>query len=381
MTAGEGSTLRALEPSGSVAERLRIQAGYCLQLGSPLYAELLERAAADFEAGGVVAAVLEGRGDDPADSMLALRLMGAVNRLVLRGDEQALGELYAAPERDPEAEWDEFRAVLERHREELLDLVELPVQTNEVGRCAALLPGFLAVAAEAGLPLRLLEVGASAGLNLRWDSYRYEAPGLAGGSVESTATHCEREASEGTPPGFAWGPADSPVRLEFELLGVRRPDAAARVEVAERRGCDAAPVDPTPEEGRQTLLAYVWPDQRDRLERLRAALELAARIPAEVERASAPAWLARQLAEPARGRATVVYHSIVFQYLDEGEREAFLTHLRDAAARATPEAPLAWLRMEPAGELADVRLTIWPGGGERLLARAGYHGSPIELLP
>ena len=349
--------MRSLEPAGSVAERLRIQAGYCERIGSPLYAGLLERAAEDFEAGGPVADVLGGHEDDPADSMLALRLMGAVNRLVLRGAEPALGELYAAAERKPEAEWVEFRAVLERNAAELRELVELPVQTNEVGRCAALLPGFLAVAAATGLPLRLLEVGASAGLNLRWDSYRYRAG------------------------DFAWGPADSPVTLDFELTGEVHPDPRAPVEIAARRGCDAAPVDPAAAEGRETLLAYVWPDQGPRLERLRAALDLAASTPVAVDRESAPAWVEQQLAEPAAGRATVVFHSIVLQYLSEEERTAFESHVREAAARATAGAPLAWLRMEPAGELAEVRLTVWPGGEERRLGRAGYHGSPVALEP
>ncbi|HYP54817.1 MAG TPA: DUF2332 family protein, partial [Solirubrobacterales bacterium] len=55
-------------------------------------------------------------------------------------------------------------------------------------------------------------------------------------------------------------------------------------------------------------------------------------------------------------------------------------HLREAARRATAEAPLAWLRMEPAGEWTDVRLSTWPDGESRLLARAGYHGSPVEPM-
>jgi len=249
-----------LEPAGSVAGRLRIQAGYCGRIGSPLYAGLLERAAADFEAGGPVAEVLAGHEDDPADSMLALRLMSAVNRLVLRGAEAPLGALYAAAERDPEAEWAEFRAALARNVEQLRGLVELPVQTNEVGRCAGLLPGFLAVAAESGLPLRLFEVGASAGLNLRWDSYRYSAG------------------------DFAWGPAESPLRLDFELRGAPLPAPPAQVEVAERRGCDVAPVDPATPRGRETLLAYVWPDQKARVERLKAALALAPSVPVAVDR-------------------------------------------------------------------------------------------------
>ena len=56
-------------------------------------------------------------------------------------------------------------------------------------------------------------------------------------------------------------------------------------------------------------------------------------------------------------------------------------HLREvihaAGERATGAAPLAWLRMEPAGERAELRLTTWPGGEERVLGTAGYHGHPV----
>ncbi len=149
--------------------------------------------------------------------------------------------------------------------------------------------------------------------------------------------------------------------------------------VAERSGCDAAPVDPSTEEGRLTLLSYVWPDQAARMERLRAALALAAERPATVERGTAAEWTRRRLAEPAAGLATVVFHSIVMQYLADDERGAFERAVAEAGARASDEAPLAWLRMEPDVERAAIRITTWPGGEERLLARAGYHGTPVEL--
>jgi hypothetical protein len=44
-----------------------------------------------------------------------------------------------------------------------------------------LIGGFLRVAAMTRRPLRLLEVGSSAGLNLRWDHYRYEGATERGG--------------------------------------------------------------------------------------------------------------------------------------------------------------------------------------------------------
>lgn len=342
-----------MESAESVlAGRLRFQERACERLGSPLYAGLCARAAADVEAGGPTWEVLRGHEGDPAESALPLRLLGAVNRLVLEGRASELAAHYPDGA-DADATWRTFADTLAGNVEVLRELVELPVQTNEIGRCAAMLAGFLSISVSTGLPLRLLEVGASAGLNLRWDRYAYLAD-------------------------FSWGPADSPVRIDFELRGEWPVGLPERVEVASRRGCDAAPVDPTKPEGALTLLAYVWPDQRQRVERLRAALDFAASVPVEVERESAAAWLGGQLADPVPGQATVVFHSLVAQYLDDQETAAFHDRLREAAARATEEAPLTWLRMEPAGEWTEVRLSTWPDGESRLLARAGYHGTPVE---
>ncbi len=337
----------------AIAEKLQWQADACRMIGSELYAGLLERAVEDVEAGGPTWELLHGHEDDPQFSVLGLRMLGAVNRLVLTGAEPGLSEAYR--ERDADRAWPLLRDVLRRKGSELRDPLDRPVQTNEVGRSAALLFGFLTVQAETGLPLRLLEVGASAGLNLRWDRYHYEAD------------------------GFAWGPNSSPVRLEFELRG-QAPKPPADAEVSSRRGCDASPIDASTEEGRLTLLTYIWPDQEERIARMRAALEVAAEVPALLEAESATAWTRRLLAEEAGGEATVVYHSIVSQYLSEEERAELFANISEAGSRATAEAPLAWLRMEPADDLADVHLTLWPGGENRHIARAGYHGSPVELL-
>jgi hypothetical protein len=349
-----------LDPS--LSARLRIQAGHCGRLGSPLYADLLGRAATDAEEGGPVARVLRGHEDDPPASMLALRLMGAVHRRVLEGALPELASQYhrvpfgrIGTKRNTAEAWPSFRQALVEDAEAIRALLDRPVQTNEVGRCAALLPGFLSVASETGLPLRLLEVGASAGLNLRWDSYRYE-----GGA-------------------FAWGDPASPVRVGFHLEG--DPPTGAEVEIVERRGCDLRPVDPDTEEGRLTLLSFVWADQAERLQRLRVALAAAVEIAVAVGRAGAAGWVGDQLSGPSDQVATVVFHSIVMQYLPEEERLEFERLVREAGEAATVAAPLAWLRMEPAGERAEVRLTRWPGGEEQLLARVGYHGSPVQLLP
>jgi hypothetical protein len=341
-------------PQEAIAEQLQWQADACRLIGSELYAGLLERAVADVREQGPTWEILRGHEEDPRFSVLGLRLLGGVNRLVLTEREPDLAETYRAG--SAPAAWDSLQDVLRRNAVELRELLDLPVQTNEVGRCAALIFGFAAVSVETGLPLRLLEAGASAGLNLRWDRFHYKAN------------------------GFSWGPEDSPVGLELQLEGKPPPVLPAEIEVVERRGCDASPIDPTTPEGRLTLLTYIWPDQVERIKRMRGALEVAAAEPVGLDREPAAPWARRMLAEPAPGKATVIYHSIVSQYLSDEERANLFATIREAGERATAEAPLAWLRMEPADDRANLDLTLWPGGEDRRLARVGYHGTPVELL-
>jgi hypothetical protein len=130
----------------------------------------------------------------------------------------------------------------------------------------------------------------------------------------------------------------------------------------------------------------VWADDVERLGTLRGAIELAAggSAPVTVDRASAPDWLEDRLSGRAAGVATVVFHSVVLQYLSALERGRVRTALERAGAAATGDAPFAWLRMESPdwrrSQPHEVRLTTWPGGRERLLARPGPHGRPVRWL-
>src|SRR4051812_14867987 len=202
------------------------QAVACGYLGSALYAGLLERLADDVERNGPAWRVFEPFRDWSEGAAYPLRVMGVVNRFVLTGRAPGLVPHFARGG-DAEAAWPALVALLEEHGEELRDTaVERGVQTNEVGRAAALGPALMQLSR--GLPLRLLELGTSAGLNLCFDAYRYED---------------------------LWGPEDSPVRLADRYEGAPPPFPAAQVQVAERRGCDPNPVDAGSEEGRLTLLS------------------------------------------------------------------------------------------------------------------------------
>ena len=155
------------------------------------------------------------------------------------------------------------------------------------------------------------------------------------------------------------------------------PDA---IRVAERRGCDLNPIDRTLEESRAALLCFVWPDQSDRLQLLAEAIEIARRVPAQIDRCDAVDWLRVHLADPRRGVVTIVYHSVVMPYLTEENRENLRRVIEDAGRRATADAPLAWLSMEPGGDQADVHLTLWPSGERRLIAQLGFHGGEVKVL-
>ncbi|MGD9703482.1 MAG: DUF2332 domain-containing protein [Acidimicrobiia bacterium] len=338
-----------------MSDALRLQAIGCERLGSRLYARLLHEMLRDHDAGGVTANLLDGRSDRPVHDAIPLRLLGAVHRIVLRGDAPGLAALYpsAGGTDDGRPLLPLFLAVVDEHSDEVERGMALGVQTNEVGRAAVLVGGFALLARRFGLPLDLLEIGGSAGLLLRWDAYRYETP---------TA---------------ALGDPASPVR--FDDVWVTPPPLSETV-VRERRACDAAPLDATDPDARLTLLSFVWPDQHARFTRLHDALELAAERPVVIDRADAGDWLGIHLPVRQAGATTVVYHSIVWQYLSRETKAAVRAALAEAGADASPSSPLAWLRMEPAGPVADLRLTTWPSGSEELLATASYHGADVDWL-
>ncbi|MCU1358301.1 MAG: hypothetical protein JWM89_3719 [Acidimicrobiales bacterium] len=325
----------------------------CQLAGSPLYADVLEAVAADVVVGGPSAAILDPVAEAPFGDAILLRFLAALHRAVLAGDAPALAMHYPSAGGTPHAGLaGALRATVVAHAVEITAQLGCGVQTNEVGRSAALVGGYLELA-RLGLPLHLLEVGSSAGLNLNVDRYRYEAGGRS------------------------FGPADSPLVFREPWLGSSAPDLGLPLVIGSRLGCDAAPIDATTPEGRLRLRSFVWPDQADRLARLDAALLVAERHPPIVVRSDAVAWLATQLAAPVVGACIVVAHSIVLQYLSPGARADFLAILDGAGRRATSDAPLAWLRLEPGGEHAELRLTTWPGGQTRQLATSAYHGPPV----
>ncbi|MGH2956647.1 MAG: DUF2332 domain-containing protein [Solirubrobacterales bacterium] len=338
---------------------LRTNSEEAARWGSPMYSRLCERMVQDVEAGGPTWRLLERYATEPADEYYPFRALAGVHHMVLRGELPELAKHYPSEggDGDADAAWPIVRDAFGRMPHEVVASLGHPLQTNETARCGALIGGFLTVAAETGLPLRAREVGASAGLNLHFDRYRYEQDGK----------------------GF--GPEGSPVRFVDHWRSAVPPfDAPLRV--SSRRGCDIDPIDPTTDEGRLSLLAFMFPDQLRRYELLSEAIEVARGFPNEVDRESVETWLARELRELPEGEATVVFHSLFWIYLPERIREETSAVIREAASRASSGHPLAWLRYELGADLVqcELRLTAWPGGEESLLATGDVHIAPVTWL-
>ncbi|MDX2275778.1 MAG: DUF2332 domain-containing protein [Hyphomonadaceae bacterium] len=336
---------------------LREQMAYCQLFGSPFTAELCERFAEDLEAGGPTADLIGGWAGNPRGDAVALRLAGALHAAVLMGKDAALAAAYPAAKPDWRmAEvWPLARAFLAREHEWVAAFITSPPQTNETRRSIALLAGFLAFAAKHGRPVDMLELGASAGLNLNWDRFRYETP------------------------TWVWGPESSVLITNDWNAPV--PHIEAPLVVRRRAACDVNPLNISDPQQRLQLRSYVWPDQPDRLARFDGAVELALKSPDRVERADAGEWIARKLAERDRSAPLIVYHSVFLQYPPRETQQVIQSAIEAAGAVATDAGPLAWVRLEPEELIDGVKgsprmvadMITWPGGERRVLGHTDGH--------
>jgi hypothetical protein len=341
----------------TLADRFRSHGGRATHL----YGYAMRGMAEDWEAGGPVRTICAGYEAAPPGSALALRLLAGVFRLVLTGQAPELVRFYPClgGRDDPALAWPVLRKVIAAHPEDLRAALAVPPQTNEVGRSVALLAGLFDVVAATGVRrVRLLELGASAGLNLLVDRFFYS--------------------------GSDWhfGDPTSPVRFVSVISGpVRATDFA----IVDRRGCDLHPVDVSAPAGRLLLTSFVWPFQVSRHERLAAALRIAAEHPVMVDQAAASAWLAPALDGTADGVLPVVWHSITRLYWSSDEIAA----VENALAGYAQHRPVARVAMEfGTGEDASIQPELWstvwsPGQSprHRRLGTAHDHGLPVRLDP
>lgn len=256
----------------------------------------------------------------------------------------------------------DLRAFLQRRGGEVGDVMRSHrTQTNEVGRCAVLLP-----ALPPG-PLALVEVGASAGLCLLLDQFHYE--------FGPTRV----------------GVASSPVRLRCAVAGPV-PLPAALPRITWRRGVDLNPMNVHDDEAIKWLLACVWPDHDERRRRLEGAIAMASAQPPAVRAGDLVDDLPAVLAEAPGDAQLVVFHSAVLSYVSPERRQAFAEVLTAASTRRD----IMWLSNEAPGivrevtalapRLAEHRFllgrTRFTGGQRRdeLLALAHPHGAELTWL-
>jgi len=255
----------------------------------------------------------------------------------------------------------ELRAFVERRGDEVRAVMRARrTQTNEVGRCAVLLP-----ALPPG-PLALVEVGASAGLCLLFERYAYEF-----GSTRL-------------------GSASSAVRLSCAATGpVPLPRAVPQI--VWRRGLDLRPIDVHDDDAVRWLSACVWPEHHERRQRLEGAIATARADPPVVSAGDLVDDLPALLAEVPDGAQLVLFHSAVLSYVSRERRQAFA----NALAQASKQRDIIWLANEAAGVVPElpapapsgalrfvVGRTHFTNGRRRseLLALAHPHGAELAWL-
>ncbi len=319
-----------------------------------LYGVLVRLLADDWDRGGVVRDLFAGYESAPPADMVQLRLLAGIHRVVLRGDAPGLAEFYpsAGGTADPREVWPALEPVLREHAGELRAALAVAPQTNEVGRSVALLAGLSEAVRRTGLSrVRLLEPGASAGLNLLVDRFRFVGDGWVVGPEEA---HLALEGCGA--PGFEPEP----------------------FEVVQRRGCDLHPLDASERDTEAHLRSFIWPHMPERDGRLVAALATAREHPVAVDRAAGADWVREQLAPPApHGVLTVVWHSITRQYWPAQEYAEMLAAVDEARARM----PVARVALEDPDPLP-------PGGSWRpqvevdddVIGHCTHHGPPLTLL-
>ncbi len=322
---------------------------------SPLYEQLSYGVAEDPE-------ILDLLAMSPSEQPPPNLLYGSVHYLLLTGVSHPLKDYY--PDLSPSARsastaYGAFRDFCLQHGAELRRLISSRlVQTNVVRRSVCLLPAFAAVAALAGdRPLAQIEIGASAGLNLLWDHYRYDY-----GS------------------GLTWGSDAAPVRLSSDLRGeVALPMLPATLRAAWSVGVDLNPVDTEDEDAVTWLRALVWPENVEQQGQLTAAVQVAREHPPRLL-AGDGSELLPELLRSAPPRTTLCVFATVTLYQFPADA---LRKLLKAMRSFSRSRPVYFVSMEQAGgPYCELKLTVYEGGTTRTvhLAHCHPHGRWVEWL-
>ncbi len=287
--------------------------GHQFRRDSAIYGRIADAVAEDRD-------VLEILAQAPPAAHLPPAPLAAVHYLLLEGLDDPLVDVYAGrSDADPGPL---FLELCRTHRVPLLALLETRrVQTNDCGRSAIIGPALTWAAAEVPGPYGMIDVGASAGINL----------------------HCDRYLLDYGHHGTT-GPADSTVRITCDVTGGDPPIADRLPALEFRAGIDMSPIDLSDPADAQWLLACVWPDT-GRSERVRASIQLAQRNPVPMVEGRANDVLPRVLMDLPAGMTAMVTTTWAFAYFSLAERAEFVDLLRDESTRRH----VVWLSAESSG--------------------------------
>jgi len=305
----------------NVAEAFARQAVACANLDSPFMAQLCGLFAnRDWPETPVRDRIFAWTGDlSPAGDSVPLRLAGALHALRLKG--MALVEAYPPNTVDDDTLWRAVCDAMVGFDAFIDDWINSPPQTNEVRRSAALIAVGHALAARYPMEFSVRELGASGGLNLRWDRYGLKIGDQLFGS-------------------------DDVLTLTPDWDGPLPPNTPPYITSA--AGVDLNPLDPTHPDDALRLQAYLWPDQPERLARTQAAISIAT-VP--VTQGDAIDWLADNIAQRP-DTLQLIYHTVAWQYFPQKVQDRGTALIEAAGAKATDTTPLAWFGFPwPLGEM------------------------------
>ncbi|OCC22674.1 hypothetical protein MB02_15695 [Croceicoccus estronivorus] len=333
------------------------QAEYCRRNDAPVTGRVVTALLAIMESDTLCGRRMASWQDVRRGEAMPLRLAGGFHSLHLSGAEPRLEPVYAGAVVEQSAVDAILLAVVRDHDEELSHWLDGPPQTNEAGRSAGIMAGLLWLVQRLGPRFELNEIGASAGTNTMMDRFAFDLGGVRTGDM------------------------GSPMRISPEWRGSPPPDVPVCITAI--RGCDIAPIMLTDPQAVLRLKSYVWADATKRMERIDAAIALAAEQAPVVDRADAGEWVEKRLSEPQESGVTrVLFHSIVWQYLPPDTRKRIEGAMEDAGKSATAERPLAWVQLETNRESYrhELRARYWAGGsgqdsGWTLLGEAHAHGA------
>ena len=291
---------------------------------SPLYAALCPLIAADPDALSMYA-------DVPGTQRRPNLLLAALHFSLLRDRSHHFAAWFKTVDGSKPADDPGLKSALSSYItqrfEELQELVTKgATQTNEVGRSALVLPALATLGAEQAGPVAIMEIGTSAGLNLRPDAYA-----ITYNNVDGTFTTV--------------GPPDSTVRIATDSSQSREPLPFVEIEalkIGSRVGVDLNPLDANDAFQARWLCALIWPDDTARFLRLRAALAYAAANPIAIVQGDAVETVGAHIASVPAEEYPVVVTTWVLTYLTEPQRRAFAEALNQAAQTRD----FAWIAME-----------------------------------